>query len=82
MSCSKPFAAVVALALLTLTGAASAQNKDDNDYSYHFDDDLMVGDTFGSPPPQITVRRITPRIMLLRPRASFVAEMLKSVEAL
>ena len=83
MPCSKPFAAIVALALLTLTGAARAQNKDhDNDYSYRFDDDLMVGDTFASPPPPIIVRRLRPRIMLLRPRASFVAEMLKSVEAL
>jgi hypothetical protein len=81
MRCSRPFAAALAFAVLGLTGAASAQNKD-TDYSYHFEDDLMVGDTFASPPPPIIVRRTSPRIMLLRPRASFVAEMLKSVEAL
>jgi hypothetical protein len=82
MRCSRPFAAALAFAVLGLTGAASAQNKD-TDYSYHFEDDLMVGDTFASPPPPITVRRVVrPRILLLRPRANFVAEMLKSVEAL
>jgi hypothetical protein len=81
MRCSKPFAVALAFALLGLSGTASAQTKD-TDYSYHFEDDLMVGDTFASPPPPIIVRRKSPRIMLLRPRASFVAEMLKSVEAL
>lgn len=81
MRCSKPFAAALAFALFALTGAASAQTKD-TDYSYHFDDDLMVGDGLSSPPPLLKVRKHPPRIMLLRPRANFVAELLKSVEVL
>ncbi|MES1187235.1 MAG: hypothetical protein ABUL60_25690 [Myxococcales bacterium] len=81
MRCSRPFAAALAFSVLGLTGAASAQTKD-TDYSYHFEDDLMVGDTFASPPPPIIVRRTSPRIMFLRPRANFVAELLKSVESL
>jgi len=81
MRCSKPFAAVLAFALLALPAAARAQTKDPG-YSYHFDDDFMVGDTLSSPPPLLKLRRHPPRIMLLRPRASFVGELLKSVEAL
>lgn len=78
---SRPFAAALAFSLLAFSGAAGAQTKDEN-YSYHFDDDLMVGDTLGSPPPILVMRRTLPRIMLIRPRASFVGEMLKSVEVL
>lgn len=78
---SKPFAAALALSLLALSGVAGAQTKDES-YSYHFDDDLMLGDTLSAPPPIIRMRRTPPRIMLIRPRASFVGEMLKSVEVL
>lgn len=77
----KPFAAALACCFFTLSGAAAAQTKDEP-YSYHFDDDFMVGDTLSTTPPLIVIRHIIPRIMLLRPRASFVAEMLKSVEVL
>jgi hypothetical protein len=78
---SKSIAAAFAFALLALPGRASAQGAQPG-YSYHFDDDKMLGDTLSSPPPQLRVRGHLPRILLLRPRASFVAEMLKSVEAL
>lgn len=81
MRCSRPFAAALAFALLGLAGAARAQTQN-TDYSYRFEDDSMVGDTFASPPPPLVVRRHPPRILLLRPRANFVAEMLKSVEVL
>lgn len=81
MRCSRPLAAALAFALFALSGAADAQTKEPG-YTYEFIDDLMVGDTFSSPPPEIRVRRPRPRIMLLRPRASFVGEMLKSVEVL
>ena len=81
MRLSKWAFAAFALALLALPGVASAQAKEDG-YNYHFDDDYMVGDTLSTTPPLIVVRRPVPRIMLLRPRASFVGEMLKSVEAL
>ena len=84
MRLPKLFVLGVSLSVLTLAGAADAQTKADAGvgYSYHFDDDLMVGDTFGSPPPLLTMGHRPEHITLLRPRASFVAEMLKSVEAL
>jgi hypothetical protein len=78
---SKPFAAALALSLLAFSGVAGAQTKDEN-YGYRFDDDLMVGDTFATPPPILKLRPKPLRIMLIRPRASFVGEMLKSVEVL
>lgn len=77
----KPFAAAIACSVFALSGAAAAQAKD-QPYGYHFDDDFMVGDTISTTPPRIEIRRPLPRIMLLRPRASFVVEMLKSVEML
>jgi hypothetical protein len=78
---AKRVCAALALVWFALPGVASAQAKQDG-YDYHFDDDYMVGDTLATTPPLIMVRRSVPRIMLLRPRASFVGEMLKSVEAL
>jgi hypothetical protein len=81
MRYSKPFAAALALSLCTFSGVAGAQTRDES-YNYHFDDDLMVGDSFATPPPLLRLRAKQPRIMLLRPRASFVGEMLKSIEVL
>jgi hypothetical protein len=80
----KPFAVGLSLSALAFAGAAGAQTKADDGagYSYHFDDDLMVGDTFDSPPPVIKMGHRPQHIMLLRPRASFVTEMLQSVEVL
>lgn len=79
----KPLVLGASLSILALAGVAQAQTKDDDrGYSYHFDDDLMVGDTFDSPPPLLRMGHRPQHITLLRPRASFVAEMLKSVEAL
>lgn len=78
---SKPFAAACAFALLALAGAASAQTTDTG-YIYDLPEDDLVGQTLSSTPPLIKIRRPSPRIMLLRPRAHFVAEMLKSVEVL
>jgi hypothetical protein len=65
--------------------AAFAQSKSkqaDDNYGYRFDDDHMIGDTLSTTPPLIKVRRPAARVQLIRARASFVAEMLKSVEAL
>jgi hypothetical protein len=78
---------ILALALsasaLLLAGSAAAQPADSEQrYSYRFDDDYMVGDTLASTPPLLKVRPRVLRVSLLRPRASFVAEMLKSVETM
>ena len=84
MQPTKPFAIAILSLLVSFTGVASAQTKTANQEAifYHFDDDFMVGDTLSTTPPLIIVRHLSPRITLLRPRASFVVEMLKSVEGM
>ncbi|HEY6079368.1 MAG TPA: hypothetical protein VIW29_11225 [Polyangiaceae bacterium] len=81
------FKAALALALggsaLLLAGGAAAQPADSEQrYGYRFEDDYMVGDTLASTPPLLRVRPRVLKVNLLRPRASFVAEMLKSVETM
>lgn len=76
-----------ALSALLLPGTASAQaqaqpRRDDYDYMYRFEPDDLVGETLSTTPPLLRIRPTPPRVMLIRPRASFVGEMLKSVEAL
>ena len=75
---------LLAVVILSYPGVAAAQNggQRGSDYDYVFEDDAMVGGTLSSTPPLLTVRRCGLRVSLLRPRASFVAEMLKSVEVL
>lgn len=70
-----------ALALSCVAPSALAQNQPKVDV-YHFDDDDLIGATWGTTPPLITVVGPHPRLTLLRPRASFVPELLKSVEVL
>jgi hypothetical protein len=74
-------AALVAVSVLAVSASAAAQTKDEN-YSYRFDDELLVGDTLASTPPLLRLRPRPPRVTLLRPRVAFVGELLKSVEAL
>jgi hypothetical protein len=76
-----PFAAALGLlGIFGATPAAAQTTASQPGYTYDFDDDYMVGDTLASPPPILTGGKKGMRIMLIRPRASFVAEMLKSVE--
>jgi hypothetical protein len=84
MRSTKPLAVVIVALLLSFTGAAGAQTKaaQSDPIYYHFDDDFMVGDTLDTTPALLKVRPKVPRITLLRPRASFVVEMLKSVEGM
>lgn len=49
---------------------------------YHFDDDAMVGGTLSANLALLKVRARPPRVTLIRPRASFVAELVTSVEKL
>jgi hypothetical protein len=81
MRLAKPLAVVLAVTLLSFAGAVSAQTKAD-EYSYHFDDDFMVGDTLGTTPLVIIERKPAHHVMLIRPRASFVGELLQSVETM
>jgi hypothetical protein len=63
------------------TGAkASAGDKDG--YGYEFSDDPLAAGGFGPNDATIRVRPGPVRTTLIRPRTSFVPEMLKSVENL
>jgi hypothetical protein len=78
---TRSIAAACALALLALSTSAAAQSKDDS-YRYVFEPDDLMGETFGEPPPLLRVPPKGRRVMLLRPRVSFVGELLKSVEVM
>jgi hypothetical protein len=61
--------------------AAGAGGKDDG-YGYTFSDDPLSAGGFGPNDATIRVRPNAVRNTLIRPRTSFVPEMLKSVENL
>lgn len=64
-------------------GAASAKSSDANGgYGYEFADDPLAAGGFGPNDATIRVRPGPVRTTLIRPRTSFVPEMLKSVENL
>jgi hypothetical protein len=66
------------------TGAGVASTKGDTggqgDYGYKFEDDPLSAGGFGPSDATIRVRPGPVRTTLIRPRTSFVPEMLKSVE--
>ena len=79
----------VGLAAFMASGAAFAQAKDGaaagdkgDGYGYEFDDDPLAAGGFGPNDATIRVRPGPVRTTLIRPRTSFVPEMLKSVENL
>ena len=64
-------------------GAAAGGGKKDGDgYGYEFSDDPLSAGGFGPNDATIRVRPGPVRTTLIRPRTSFVPEMLKSVENL
>jgi hypothetical protein len=67
---------------LALTAPVGAQPRPDDNYSYVLESDNLVGETLGTTPPLLRVPPKGRRVLLLRPRVAFVAELLKSVEAL
>ena len=67
-----------AAAATTTTGGDSK----DEGYGYTFDDDPLNAGGFGPNDATIRVRPKAARATLIRPRTSFVPEMLKSVENL
>ncbi len=82
------FGALVAAGLLLSAGSAFAQAapakdaKATQDYGYEFSDDPLNAGGFGPNDATIKVRPSAARTTLIRPRTSFVPEMLKSVENL
>jgi hypothetical protein len=67
-------------------GAAAAKptggGKEGEGYGYEFSDDPLAAGGFGPNDATIRVRPGPVRMTLIRPRTSFVPEMLKSVENL
>ena len=62
--------------------AGAKEDKDAQGYGYTFDDDSLDAGGFGPGDATIRVRPKGVRTTLIRPRTSFVVEMLKSVENL
>lgn len=73
--------AMVALAASSALAQAQEQASDEG-YGYTFDDDPLNAGGFGPNDATIRVRARAARTTLIRPRTSFVPEMLKSVENL
>ena len=65
---------------VTGTGAAAGGAGGGGDYGYKFEDDPLSAGGFGPADATIRVRPGPVRTTLIRPRTSFVPEMLKSVE--
>ena len=78
--------AAIGLGVFAVSSAAFAQNIKTEDtaegYGYTFDDDPLAAGGFGPNDATIRVRPRAARTTLIRPRTSFVPEMLKSVENL
>ena len=83
----------MAVALVTTSGSSRAQDASgaggvaatngaggQGDYGYKFEDDPLSAGGFGPSDATIRVRPGPVRTTLIRPRTSFVPEMLKSVE--
>jgi hypothetical protein len=70
-----------AFAQAPAAGGAGAGKKDDG-YGYEFSDDPLNAGGFGPNDATIRVRPGPVRTTLIRPRVTFVPEMLKSVENL
>jgi len=70
-------AVAVVMSCSLLAGSACAQ-----ELTYEFDDDLLDAEGLDSNAARIAVRPKPPITTLIRPRASFVPELLKSVEQL
>jgi len=78
--------ALALLGVLLFTTEALAQGKaggkKEEGYGYEFSDDPLAAGGFGPNDATIRVRSGPVRTTLIRPRTSFVPEMLKSVENL
>jgi hypothetical protein len=86
MTRSKLALSVVAASLTLLVAApafaqdAGGEKEKGEGYGYEFEDDPLNAGGFGPNDATIKVRARAARTTLIRPRTSFVPEMLKSVE--
>ena len=77
------FFAVASMLIVTAASAQDTKGTDSKDgYGYEFKDDPLSAGGFGPNDATIRVRPGPVRTTLIRPRTSFVPEMLKSVENL
>jgi hypothetical protein len=74
------FASSIAWAQDAAGGDAAGEDKGGEGYGYEFEDDPLNAGGFGPNDATIKVRPRAARTTLIRPRTSFVTEMLKSVE--
>ena len=79
---SKIVAIAIGVAAFALSSAAMAQDAKEKGegYGYEFSDDPLNAGGFGPNDATIKVRPRAARTTLIRPRTTFVPEMLKSVE--
>lgn len=75
-------ALVATVGLSPLALAQEAAGGDGDGYGYEFEDDPLNAGGFGPNDATIRVRPKAARTTLIRPRTTFVPEMLKSVENL
>jgi hypothetical protein len=73
---------VLLVASVAAAQAKGGAGKKDEGYGYEFSDDPLAAGGFGPTDATIRVRPGPVRTTLIRPRTSFVPEMLKSVENL
>lgn len=73
---------LIASVALAQPKAAGGAGKKEEGYGYEFTDDPLAAGGFGPNDATIRVRPGPVRTTLIRPRTSFVPEMLKSVENL
>lgn len=75
---------MIALAVVAIEGTASAQKKKGGGdvEEMTFEDDKLLTSNLGPDQAKITTRGGPVRTILVRPRTSFVPELLKSIENL
>lgn len=78
------FVAIIFFFSITLNVNAQdvKETKLKDGYGYRFEDDPLAAEGFGPNDTQIRVRESAARATLIRPRTSFIVELLKSVENL
>ncbi len=79
---ARVFAVAIGMSALLIAPTVFAQEEGGEGYGYEFDDDPLNAGGFGPNDATIRVRPRAARTTLIRPRTSFVPEMLKSVENL
>lgn len=74
---------LLSLSVFTLAGPALAQTApQESGYSYDMEVDFLDGSDLKGDGPRLVVRGKHARVLLIRPRTTFVPELLKSTETL